>query len=330
MNGMTDAMIKVDRISRRFGRMAAVDKVSLTIKRGEFFSLLGPSGCGKTTLLRMIGGFDFPTDGEIWIDGDLMGTKRPHQRPTNMVFQSYALFPHLTVEENIGYGLLNLPIAAMDRRRIVSQALETIRLAHVGTRLPHQLSGGQRQRVALARALVRQPKVLLLDEPLGALDKALREEMQSELRILQRTIGVTFVFVTHDQEEAMALSDRMAIMANGRLMQVGSPKCLYEAPASVDVAQFLGKANILHGRIADVARDTARISISGLGYFRINVSGGSLSRGSAATLLLRPEELTLSADRPHEAMNAFPVQICDRTFLGNWCDSMYGLATGIW
>jgi ABC-type Fe3+/spermidine/putrescine transport system ATPase subunit len=309
-------MIEVQGVSKQFGRLSAVDRVSLQIAEGEFFSLLGPSGCGKTTLLRMIGGFDFPTEGDIKIDGVPMGAKRPNERPTNVVFQSYALFPHLTVEENIGYGLLNIPMSAAERKATVAQALATIQLDQVGVRFPHQLSGGQRQRVALARALVRKPKVLLLDEPLGALDRRLREEMQTELRTLQQSLGITFVFVTHDQEEAMALSDRMAIMANGNLLQVGNPRTMYERPASVEVAKFLGKANIVPGRIVSSVGKSAMFEASGLGTFIVEDSRG-WPAGTTAALVLRPEQLTLSVGKLPELVNSLPAKIYDRTFLGN-------------
>lgn len=309
-------MIEVQGVSKQFGRLSAVHRISLQIAKGEFFSLLGPSGCGKTTLLRMIGGFDFPSEGDIKIDGVPMGTKRPNERPTNMVFQSYALFPHLTVEENIGYGLLNIAMTAAERKAAVSRALATIQLGQVGARFPHQLSGGQRQRVALARALVRKPKVLLLDEPLGALDRRLREEMQTELRALQQKLGITFVFVTHDQEEAMALSDRMAIMANGKLLQIGTPRTMYERPASMAVATFLGKANIICGRIVSGVGECVTFEAAGLGNFTVEDSNG-WSAGTAAALVLRPEQLMLSVGKPPESVNSLPAKIYDRTFLGN-------------
>ncbi|NJO31904.1 MAG: ABC transporter ATP-binding protein [Rhodospirillales bacterium] len=267
-------------------------------------------------MLRMIGGFDFPSEGDIKIDGVPMGGKRPNERPTNMVFQSYALFPHLTVEENIGYGLLNTPMSAAERKATVAQALATIQLHQIGARFPHQLSGGQRQRVALARAIVRKPKVLLLDEPLGALDRRLREEMQTELRALQQSLGITFVFVTHDQEEAMALSDRMAIMANGNVLQIGTPRTMYERPASVAVATFLGKANIVPCRIVSSVGKRVMLDASGLGAFIVEDSR-RWPAGTTAALVLRPEQLTLSVGKPPESANSLPAKIDDRTFLGN-------------
>src|ERR1044071_6597567 len=215
MASSDDTYISLRGISKHFGPVRAVNDVSLDIRRGEFFSLLGPSGCGKTTLLRMLAGFESPTSGEIFIDGQPMSHVPPNTRPTNMVFQSYAIFPHLTVAQNIAYGLRKKGLSKTEIADTAEQALPRIRLGGYGQRLAHQLSGGQRQRVALARALVCRPKVLLLDEPLGALDKKLREEMQIELRQLQRSVGITFVFVTHDQEEALALSDRIAVMSKG-------------------------------------------------------------------------------------------------------------------
>src|SRR5499427_3518646 len=219
---MSDSIISLQNVSKHFGAVRAVDGVNFDIRRGEFFSLLGPSGCGKTTLLRMLAGFEVPTAGEIYIDGQPMSAVPPYARPTNMVFQNYAIFPHLNVRDNIAFGLRKKRLTRAETDRIVEQALDLIKLPGYGARASDQLSGGQRQRVALARALVCRPKVLLLDEPLGALDKKLREEMQIELRQIQRSVGITFVFVTHDQEEALTLSDRIAVMAAGRVLQVDS------------------------------------------------------------------------------------------------------------
>lgn len=314
---MSGPMISISNVSKRFGGVTAVDSVSLEIMQGEFFSLLGPSGCGKTTLLRMIGGFELPSDGTIAIDGIAMGFLGPHERPTNMVFQSYALFPHLTVEENIGYGLLNAKSSRSDNQQTVAQALDTIRLNGLGSRFPHQLSGGQRQRVALARALVCRPKVLLLDEPLGALDKALREDMQSELRALQKTVGITFVFVTHDQEEALALSDRIAVMSGGKLLQVGSPREVYDRPDSLRVAQFLGKANVLRCKVLQVSGSSTRVEVKGIGELRID--GNNTQKcvaGTSMHLILRPEQLALSARKPPAAFQSVQAKIMNRTFLG--------------
>jgi spermidine/putrescine transport system ATP-binding protein/putrescine transport system ATP-binding protein len=309
---MSAPMVSVKAVSRRFGNVAALEGVSLDISRGEFFSLLGPSGCGKSTLLRMIGGFEFPDSGEIQIDGEPMADTPPHRRPTNMVFQSYALFPHLTVAQNIGYGLLNLPLQRGERDDIVRNALGMIRLAGFADRLPAQLSGGQRQRVALARALVRRPKVLLLDEPLGALDRALREEMQEELRTLQRTVGITFVFVTHDQEEALALSDRIAVMSAGRILQVAPPAALYHRPSSAAVAAMVGKINVLPGVCLSANGDATLVEVEG-SRIRATATVGQARPGDTVQVLVRPENVTVSSQ---PAENAIRCRIVASQFTG--------------
>ena len=238
-----DSFLRIDQVAKRFGTIVAVDSVTLAIRRGEFFSLLGPSGCGKTTLLRMIGGFTLPDEGSIFIDGEDVTKLPPNKRPSNMVFQSYAIFPHLNVRDNIAYGLRSEGVRTSERDARVAEALAMIKLEQYGERRPHELSGGERQRVALARALVKRPKVLLLDEPLGALDKRLREAMQIELRELQREVGISFVFVTHDQEEALSMSDKVAVMNGGRIEQFGTPAEVYLRPATRFVAGFLGAIN---------------------------------------------------------------------------------------
>ena len=245
-----------------------VDNVSLEVPRGEFFALLGPSGCGKTTLLRMIAGFETPDSGTISIDGEMMNTVPPNLRPTNMVFQSYAIFPHLNVFDNIAYGLRKLKLPKEALRARVEAMLATVRLEGLGGRAADQLSGGQRQRVALARALVREPKILLLDEPLGALDKRLREAMQLELRAIQRKVGITFVLVTHDQEEALSLSDRVAVMEGGRILQVASPREIYERPGSRAVADFIGEINFFHATVKEMTGETATVNAGLLGDHR--------------------------------------------------------------
>lgn len=237
-------------IEKSFGTFTAVRNLDLDIASGEFFSLLGPSGSGKTTVLRMIAGFERPTAGSIELDGEMVTDKAPFERKVNTVFQDYALFPHLNVAQNVEYGLKLRKVPRAQRQQMVNEALEMIRLPQVARRLPSQLSGGQRQRVALARALILKPQVLLLDEPLGALDKQLREQMQIELKQIQREVGITFVFVTHDQEEALSLSDRVAVFNDGRIDQVGSPADLYERPATRFVASFLGHTNLIEGDLA--------------------------------------------------------------------------------
>jgi spermidine/putrescine transport system ATP-binding protein len=242
--------VRLAGVTKRFDDVVAVDHVDLEIRDGEFFSLLGPSGCGKTTTLRMIAGLEFPSEGSLRIHGEEMGLRPPDKRPVNTVFQSYALFPHMDVETNIAFGLEMRKVPKADRRRMVGEAIDLVRLGGLGKRKPAQLSGGQQQRVALARALVNEPKVLLLDEPLGALDLKLRQDMQNELKGLQREVGITFVYVTHDQEEALTMSDRIAVMHDGRLLQVAEPEELYERPTTRFVADFIGRSNILPGTVA--------------------------------------------------------------------------------
>ncbi len=238
-------------LTKRFGDVVAVRAIELEIGDGEFFSLLGPSGCGKTTTLRMIAGLEFPTEGSLTIFGQEVGTLPPNKRPVNTVFQNYALFPHLDIHDNVAFGLRMQGVGKKDASRRVGEALEMVRLGEMGTRRPSQLSGGQQQRIALARALVNRPKVLLLDEPLGALDLKLRQEMQGELKSLQRELGITFVFVTHDQEEALTMSDRIGVMHDGDLLQVDPPETIYERPVNRFVADFIGQTNLLEGTVED-------------------------------------------------------------------------------
>ena len=240
--------IQISGLRKQFGKVVALERIDLDIREGEFFSLLGPSGCGKTTLLRILSGLEFPTTGSVLIDGSDVSSEPPYRRPTNLVFQSYAIFPHLSVAENIAYGLRRLRIGTSEQARRVDEMLALIGLQGYGSRRPNQLSGGQLQRVALARALVLKPKVLLLDEPLAALDKKLRERMQLELRALQREVGITFVFVTHDQEEALTLSDRVAVMSQGRMVQCSPPLELYQRPKNRFVAEFVGEMNFFQLR----------------------------------------------------------------------------------
>lgn len=249
--GATTTAVELTGITKRFGDVTAVDDVDLRIADGEFFALLGPSGCGKTTTLRMIAGLEFPTEGSLKIFGVEVGTQPPNQRPVNTVFQNYALFPHMTVRDNVSFGLRMQGTAKKEAGRKADELIELVQLQGMEKRKPAQLSGGQQQRVALARALVNEPQVLLLDEPLGALDLKLRQEMQTELKSLQRELGVSFVFVTHDQEEALAMSDRIAVMHEGRLLQVGGPDDLYERPESRFVADFIGQTNLLDATVAD-------------------------------------------------------------------------------
>jgi spermidine/putrescine ABC transporter ATP-binding subunit len=305
------SFLSVSQVSKCFGGPPVVDTVDLAVSRGEFFALLGPSGCGKTTLLRMIAGFETPDSGTITIDGEAMNSVPPHQRPTNMVFQSYAIFPHLNVFDNIAYGLRKLKLPKDVLRAKVDAMLATVRLEGLGVRAADQLSGGQRQRVALARALVRQPKVLLLDEPLGALDKRLREAMQVELRALQRKVGITFLLVTHDQEEALSLSDRVAVMEGGRILQVASPRELYERPASRAVADFIGEINFFHARVKEMVGDAATVNAGLLGIItlpRANLAPG-IKVDDHILLAIRPEHIGFSAQ-------GVAGEIVTATFLG--------------
>jgi len=309
--------ISLQGVAKHFGSLRAVEDVTFDIKRGEFFSLLGPSGCGKTTLLRMLAGFEIPTGGEIYIDGQPMSAVPPNARPTNMVFQSYAIFPHLTVAQNIAYGLRKKGLSKAEIADTVDQALQRIRLGGYGRRLAHQLSGGQRQRVALARALVCKPKVLLLDEPLGALDKKLREEMQIELRQLQRSIGITFVFVTHDQEEALALSDRIAVMSKGRALQVDTATRLYEAPSCREVAGFIGSMNFFDGTVTSMEGDIATVDAGPAGALRVPVNGHVTSRGSEATVAVRPEKMEIVWQAPQGRINSIAGLVAAEAYFGD-------------
>ncbi len=289
-------IIEIDRVTRRFGDFAALDDVSMLIREGEFFSLLGPSGCGKTTLLRLIAGFDEPTSGAISIDGQSMVGVPPNRRPTNMVFQNYAIFPHLTVEENVAYGLRRQRLGREEKARRVQEALEQVDLEHLGKRRSNEISGGQRQRVALARALIMRPRVLLLDEPLSALDKKLREQMQVELRRLQRQVGITFILVTHDQEEALTMSDRIAVMFNGQIAQCDRPEEIYQHPRSRAVAEFIGGMNFLDAVLLGQSENSIEVEVAGLGRATVKKPAGAVFNGSALTVGARPERMTLLID----------------------------------
>ena len=292
---MAAPLIRIENLSKRFGNFAAVDDVSLDIVEGEFFALLGPSGCGKTTLLRMLAGLEMPTSGKIFIDGIDMSGVPANRRPVNMVFQSYAVFPHMSVAGNVGYGLKIDGVAPGERAARVADALALVRLDDFGTRMPDQLSGGQRQRVALARALVKQPRVLLLDEPLSALDAKLREAMRSELAIIQDKVGVTFVMVTHDQDEALAMACRCALMDKGVLRQVATPSDLYEFPNSRFVADFIGSVNLFEGRLEIDEPGHAVIRSQTLGapiYVDHGVTGAT---DSVVWAGLRPEKIEMIA-----------------------------------
>jgi putrescine transport system ATP-binding protein len=308
--------ISFENVTKKFGDFTAVNNLSLNIYEREFFALLGASGCGKSTLLRMLAGFDEPTSGRILLDGqDLRGIP-PYRRPVNMMFQSYALFPHMTVEGNIAFGLKqdNMPKAEIEAR--VKEMLRLVKLEQFAKRKPHQLSGGQRQRVALARSVAKRPKVLLLDEPLGALDKKLREETQFELMDLQQSLGLTFVVVTHDQEEAMTMADRIAILDRGEVMQVATPAEVYEAPGSRFVAGFVGNVNMFEGRIA--GRTAAGAEIAGVNGLTIATSdAGGAEAGTPVAFAIRPEKIKVSSRRPEGAVNAMEGEVFDLAYLGD-------------
>jgi spermidine/putrescine transport system ATP-binding protein/putrescine transport system ATP-binding protein len=305
-------VISIKNVTKSFGRVQAVRDVSLEIASGEFYSLLGASGSGKTTLLRMLAGFEAVTSGRIMIDGQAMESVPPHNRPINMVFQNYAIFPHLNVRDNIAYGLRRLNIPKPKQAEMVEEMLGLIALPGYGDRRANQLSGGQMQRVALARALILKPKVLLLDEPLGALDKQLREQMQLELRLLQQRLGITFVLVTHDQEEALTLSDRIAVMAQGVVVQVDTPTRLYEHPQNRTVAAFIGTMNFLDGVVH--RQGVPEIEVQGLGRLRLNGQDAGRPDGTAATVAIRPENLTAHSHPPGPGAVAGVVQA--RQYLG--------------
>ncbi len=284
----TEHLLEIEGISRSFGSLRALDDVNLAIRRNEFFALLGPSGCGKTTLLRILAGFDYPDSGTITLSGqDLLGI-RPNRRPVNLMFQSYALFPHMSVEKNVAYGLEREGVPKSEVRARVQEVLTTVGLLDRAPQRPHQLSGGQRQRVALARAIVKRPQLLLLDEPLSALDKQVRAEMQLELKRLQHEFGITFVVVTHDQEEAMSMADRIAVMNEGRIEQVATPVDLYRRPASSFVGQFIGTGNFFHG-----SRTERGVDVPGVGELP---GTGHGEVGGAAQLLVRPESIKLVSE----------------------------------
>lgn len=291
-------IISVQQVGKSYGTFRAIENISLDIKHGEFFSLLGASGCGKTTLLRMLAGLEDVTDGEIVIDGEPMSDVPPFQRPVNMVFQSYAIFPHLNVRDNIGYGLRKQKLPKETRHAMIDEMLDLVKLQGYGDRRANQLSGGQRQRIALARALIMKPKVLLLDEPLGALDKQLREQMQLELRRLQKSLGITFVFVTHDQEEALTLSDRIAVMSGGDVLQVDTPAGLYERPCNREVASFIGNMNFLDAQVVAHADGMATLNVVGLGTVNVPSTDTTLTTGDTASIGIRPEKLTVHLTKP--------------------------------
>ncbi|WP_219893681.1 ABC transporter ATP-binding protein [Aquisediminimonas profunda] len=303
MNDTPSPIIQIRNVTKRFGKVAAVDNVSLDIMAGEFFVLLGPSGCGKTTLLRMIAGFELPTEGQILIDGQDMAGIPPNKRPVNMVFQSYAVFPHMSVTDNVGYGLKIAGVSKSEREQRVTEALELVKLGGFGDRMPDQMSGGQRQRVALARSLVMRPKVLLLDEPLSALDAKLRAQMQFELSDLQDQVGITFVTVTHDQDEALSMAGRIAVINKGEVAQLASPSDLYEYPANRFVADFVGSVNLFEGKLTLDEPDRAAVDCPGLGKIYLN-HGVTGPHGADVWVAIRPEKIYLHVPGEGKAVRA--------------------------
>lgn len=317
-NAEQTPLIRFDGVTKRFGDFTAIDNLCLDIFEREFFALLGPSGCGKTTLMRMLAGFETPTEGVITLDGADIAPVPPNKRAVNMMFQSYALFPHLTVADNIAFGLKRSAMSKPDIEARLEEMLRLTRLEQFAKRKPHQISGGQRQRVALARSLAKAPKLLLLDEPLGALDKKLRQDTQFELMDIQEKTGTTFVIVTHDQEEAMTVSSRVAVMDHGRLIQVATPSDIYEAPNCVYVADFIGDVNILEGN-ASPKKKTGRFEISWAEAEAPIVAEAkqAVDKGTRVSVAIRPEKIAISATKPKEAANAFEGRVLDIAYLGN-------------
>ncbi len=322
---VTDFAVELRNVSKRFPgpsgeEIAAVREVTMQIRDGEFFSMLGPSGCGKTTSLRMIAGFELPTEGEVYIHGKAMGQTPPFHRPVNTVFQNYALFPHMTIGENVAFGLEMKSVGKDEIAPRVTQALEMVRLPGYEKRRPKQLSGGQQQRVALARALVNRPEVLLLDEPLGALDLKLRKEMQLELKKLQREVGITFIYVTHDQEEALTMSDRIAVMSGGVALQIGNANDIYERPNCKFVADFIGETNFLNGAVQAQNGNSVTVELGGGLTVRAE-SETALAAGAQVSVAVRPEKMHLNP--APEASNQFDGQVVSVVYIGT--DTHYGV-----
>jgi putrescine transport system ATP-binding protein len=320
--------VRIQGVTKRFGDFTAVNNVTLSINQGEIFCLLGGSGCGKTTLLRMLAGFENPTTGQIFIDGEDMEDCPPYDRPVNMMFQSYALFPHMSVEKNVAFGLEQDGLPRAEVRQRVEEILELVKMGQFGKRQPHQLSGGQRQRVALARSLVKRPKLLLLDEPLGALDKKLREQTQFELLGIQERLGVTFVIVTHDQEEAMTLATRIGVMNRGEIVQVGTPTEIYEYPNSRFVADFIGSVNMFEGRLIEDEPDHVRVDSAELGGIVYVDHGISAAPDSTVWAAIRPEKVVIGRQRPEGRDNVVQGVVKEIAYMGDISVYLVKLASG--
>jgi len=322
----SSAFVRIDGVTKAFAGIKAVDNVSLDIAKGELFALLGGSGCGKTTLLRMLAGFETPTSGRILIDGRDMTDVPPYERPVNMMFQSYALFPHMTVAKNVAYGLKHEQMTDTQRQDRVRQMLDLVQLSDLGHRKPHQISGGQRQRVALARSLAKSPKVLLLDEPLGALDKKLREHTQFEIANIQHKTGITFVVVTHDQEEAMTLASRIAVMDRGAVRQIGTATDVYEYPNSRFVAGFIGSINLFEGEVISVTDGLATVRVPELGIDVTGLATRDTATGQKIAAAIRPEKIFISREAPQTSGNTLQGTVDDLGYFGK--DSLYRIRLG--
>jgi spermidine/putrescine transport system ATP-binding protein len=324
---MPGGTITLKQLTKRFGDQTAVDGISLEVEGGEFFSLLGPSGCGKTTTLRMVAGFEEPTSGEIILDGSDVGHLPPNKRKVNTVFQSYALFPFLDVADNVAFGLRYQGCSKAEAKTRVGEALELVQLTSYEKRRPGQLSGGQQQRVALARALVLRPSVLLLDEPLGALDAKLRRSLQVELKALQEQVGITFLYVTHDQEEALTMSDRLAVMSNGRIAQLGTPRVVYEEPADAYVADFLGVSNLMDATVTRSGSPSQPCEVT-IGDFKVAAGCGTVTASGPVKIAIRPERVSLFGFEETGA-NRVPGMVERNVFLGNATQVVVRLAAGV-
>lgn len=321
---MSEVIVKIDNVNKKYGDNHVVRNLNMEVYKGEFLTMLGPSGCGKTTTLRMIAGFETPTDGDIYIEGQKIQNTEPYDREVNTVFQNYALFPHMTIFENVAFGLTIKKVNKEEIKARVTEMLELVQLAGYENRKPSQLSGGQKQRVAIARALINRPKVLLLDEPLGALDLKLRKQMQFELKRLQRKLGITFVYVTHDQEEALTMSDRIAIMYGGNLEQIGTPKEIYEKPASRFVGDFIGESNIFYGVVGEKNGDVAQVKVEN-GDIRVMAS--EVENNQIVYVLVRPENIKLST-KPVDGFSLVG-KVKEHVYIGNVNKTIVALPEGM-
>ncbi len=321
---MGDIIVRIDKVNKKYGDNHVVKNLNMEVRKGEFLTMLGPSGCGKTTTLRMIAGFETPTDGDIYIEGEKIQNTEPYDREVNTVFQNYALFPHMTIFDNVAFGLTIKKVNKAEIKQRVTEMLELVQLGGYENRKPNQLSGGQKQRVAIARALINRPKVLLLDEPLGALDLKLRKQMQFELKRLQRKLGITFVYVTHDQEEALTMSDRIAIMYGGNLEQIGTPKEIYEKPASRFVGDFIGESNIFYGVVGDKNGDIAKVKVEN---GDISVMASEVENNQIIYVLVRPENIKLSTD-PVKGFSLVG-RVKEHVYIGNVNKTIIALPEGM-